>query len=221
MNPHGVKDDPFCNLRHNMVSSQIRSRGISNQRLLKVMQSIPRHLFVPRHLQESAYDDHALPLDNGQTISQPYMVALMTEALCLQADDKVLEIGTGSGYQTAILASLTRSVFTIERLRSLSHMAEKNLRALGYDNIHFVIGDGTLGLPDKAPYNCIIATGSLPQLPENLLAQLDQNGILVAPVGGRSLQKLLCVKRIGTKVETHNLGGCQFVPLIGQNGWSS
>ena len=221
MNPHDVKDDPFRSLRHDMVSSQIRSRGISSPRLLKVMQYIPRHLFVPRHLQKSAYDDHALPLDKGQTISQPYIVALMTEALCLQADDKVLEIGTGSGYQTAILASLAGSVFTIERLRSLSQMAEKNLRTLGYDNIHFVIGDGTLGLSDEAPYNCIIATGSLPQLPETLLAQLDENGILVAPVGERSLQKLLCAKRIGTKVETRDLGGCQFVPLIGQNGWSS
>lgn len=204
-----------------MVSSQIRSRGISNQRLLKVMQCIPRHLFVPRQLQKIAYDDRALPLDEGQTISQPYIVALMTEALCLKGDEKVLEIGTGSGYQTAILASLADSVFTIERLRSLSHMAEKNLQALGYNNIRYVIGDGTLGLPDKAPYNCIIATGSLPQLPETLSAQLDENGILVAPVGGRSLQKLLCVKRIGSKVKRHDLGGCQFVPLIGQNGWSS
>lgn len=221
MNHHDVKDDPFCSLRHNMVSSQIRSRGISNQRLLKVMQCIPRHLFVPRHLQKIAYDDRALPLDEGQTISQPYIVALMTEALCLKGDEKVLEIGTGSGYQTAILASLADSVFTIERLRSLSHMAEKNLQALGYNNIRFVIGDGTLGLPDKAPYNCIIATGSLPQLPETLSAQLDENGILVAPVGERSLQKLLCVKRIGSKVKRHDLGGCQFVPLIGQNGWSS
>ena len=220
MNAHDVKDDPFCSLRHNMVSSQIRLRGISNQRLLKVMQCIPRHLFVPRHLQEIAYDDRALPLDKGQTISQPYIVALMTEALCLKGDEKVLEIGTGSGYQTAILASLADSVFTIERLRSLSHMAEKNLQALGYNNIRFVIGDGTLGLPDEAPYNCIIATGSLRQLPETLFAQLDENGILVAPVGGRSLQKLLSVKRIRSKVKRHDLGGCQFVPLIGKGGWS-
>jgi len=220
MNPHNAKDDPFRSLRHNMVSSQIRLRGISDPRLLQVMQCIPRHLFVPHRLQKIAYDDHALPLDKGQTISQPYIVALMTEALCLKGDEKVLEIGTGSGYQTAILASLADSVFTIECISSLSQIAEKSLQALGYSNIYFAIGDGTLGLPDKAPYNCIIATGSLPQLPETLLAQLDENGILVAPVGGRSLQKLLSVKRIGTKVEKHDLGGCQFVPLIGKNGWS-
>jgi len=221
MNIDYAENDPFRSLRQDMVSSQIRCRGITDPRLLQVMRSIPRHLFVPHHLEKSAYDDRALTLDKAQTISQPYIVALMTEALCVKADDKVLEIGTGSGYQTAILASLAGSLFTIERLRSLSQMAEKNLQALGYSNIRFIIGDGTLGLPDKAPYNCIIASGSFPRLPEALLAQFDENGILVAPVGGRWLQKLLCVKRIGTKVETHDLGGCQFVPLTGKDGWSS
>lgn len=204
-----------------MVKHQLRARGIADEDVLTVMGRVARHLFVPFSLREEAYEDHPLPIGEGQTISQPYIVALMTEALCATGKAKILEIGTGSGYQTAILAELANTVFTVERSSTLSSAAQQRLRDLGYDNIQFVVGDGTLGLPAQAPFDRIIATGSLPRLPQGLLDQLAPDGICVLPVGDRFLQRLLQVKKVGSSVEQHNLGGCCFVPLIGKEGWSS
>ncbi|NIA09844.1 MAG: protein-L-isoaspartate(D-aspartate) O-methyltransferase, partial [Nitrospiraceae bacterium] len=154
-----------------------------------------------------------------QTISQPYIVALMTAALELTGQEKVLEIGTGSGYQTAILAELTRKVYTIERITALSLAAQDRLRKLGYTNVKFFIGDGTVGLPDEAPFDRIIATGGFPRLPVTLLAQLADPGIIVAPVGGRTFQRLLQVRKRGDTFTKVDLGGCRFVPLTGKEGW--
>jgi len=204
-----------------MVKHQLRARGIADEDVLTVMGRVARHLFVPFSLREEAYEDHPLPIGEGQTISQPYIVALMTEALCATGRAKVLEIGTGSGYQTAILAELANTVFTVERSSTLSSAAQQRLRDLRYENIQFVVGDGTLGLSAQAPFDRIIATGSLPRLPQGLLDQLAPDGICVLPVGDRFLQRLLQVKKVGSSVEQHNLGGCCFVPLIGKEGWSS
>ncbi len=204
-----------------MVKHQLRARGIADKDVLAVMGRVARHLFVPSPLREEAYADHPLPIGEGQTISQPYIVALMTEALFVTGGAKVLEIGTGSGYQTAILAELANTVFTVERSSALSSGAQRLLRHLGYENIQFVVGDGTLGLPAETPFDRIIATGSLPCLPQGLLDQLTVDGICVLPVGDRSLQRLLQVKKVGSSVEQHDLGACCFVPLIGKEGWSS
>jgi len=217
-------NDPFATRRHAihaMVKHQLRARGIADEDVLTVMGRVARHLFVPFSLREEAYEDHPLPIGEGQTISQPYIVALMTEALCVTGKAKVLEIGTGSGYQTAILAELANTVFTVERSSTLSSAAQQRLRDLRYENIQFVVGDGTLGLSAQAPFDRIIATGSLPRLPQGLLDQLAPDGICVLPVGDRFLQRLLQVKKVGSSVEQHNLGGCCFVPLIGKEGWSS
>ena len=215
------ESDSFATKRHVMVKRQLRARGIVDEDLLTVMERVARHLFVPFSPGEEAYADHPLPIGEGQTISQPYIVALMTEALCVTGEAKVLEIGTGSGYQTAILAELADTVFTVERSSTLSSGAQRLLRDLGYENIWFVVGDGTLGLTAEAPFDRIIATGSLPCLPQGLLDQLAPDGICVLPVGNRSLQRLLQVKKVGSSVEQRDLGACCFVPLIGKEGWSS
>lgn len=221
MESYQEENDPFVATRYAMVECQLRSRGIVDERVLQVMEQIPRHRFVPALLQEEAYADHPLPIGEGQTISQPYIVALMTQALSLTGAEKVLEIGTGSGYQTAILAELADDVFTIERSFFLSQAAQERLRRLGYANVHFVVGDGTLGLPEEMPFDRILATGSLPRLPQGLLDQLTADGILVLPVGRRSLQRLVQVTRSGSSLKQRDLGACSFVPLIGEEGWSS
>ena len=213
--------DPYAAKRRNMVERQLRARGINDPHVLTAMSEIPRHAFVPPNLRSEAYIDYPLPIGDGQTISQPYIVALMTAALAPRPTDKVLEIGTGSGYQTAILAKLTRTVFTVERAGSLSRTAQQRLNGLGYENVHFIVGDGTLGLSQSAPFHKILATGSLPEIPQKLLNQLSENGILVAPVGERTLQQLLRVQRTGSTFERQNLGTCCFVPLIGEAGWRS
>lgn len=204
-----------------MVEQQIRARGIIEPHVLAALEQIPRHRFVPPSLRYEAYADHPLPIGSGQTISQPYIVAVMTEALSLTPTDKVLEIGTGSGYQTALLATLANKVFTIERSRALLQTAQKRLEHLGYENIVFIIGDGTFGLPEEAPFDKILATGSLPEPPAELLRQLAPNGIFVGPVGGRLLQQLVRVERRGSSYRTQKLGACCFVPLIGKAGWSA
>lgn len=221
MESYHQESDPFATKRHVMVKRQLRARGIADEDLLAVMGRVARHLFIPFSPGEEAYADHPLPIGEGQTISQPYIVALMTEALCVTGKAKVLEIGTGSGYQTAILAELANTVFTVERSSTLSSGAQRLLRHLGYENIQFVVGDGTLGLPAQAPFDRIIATGSLPCLPQGLLDQLTPDGICVLPVGDRSLQRLLQVKKVGSSLKQHDLGACCFVPLIGKEGWSS
>jgi protein-L-isoaspartate(D-aspartate) O-methyltransferase len=207
--------------RQDMVQRQIRARGIRDAKLLGAFSRVPRHEFVPPGQRGMAYDDTPLPIGHGQTISQPYMVALMTEALHVGVGDKVLEVGTGSGYQAAVLAELGCSVHTVEREAALAEQAERRLRRLGYDGVRVHLGDGTLGLPEEAPFQGIVVTAAGPRVPESLLGQLDPaGGRLVIPVGDRSFQELLRVARQGDRFPEERLGGCRFVPLLGEEGWA-
>ena len=213
-------DDPFLALRHEMVEWQIAGRGIRDPRVLEAMRTVPRHFFLPAHREKLAYADQAVPLSLGQTMSQPYMVAAMTEALSLAPDDRVLEIGTGSGYQAAVLAHLAAEVFTVERLPELAEKARERLHDLGLHNVHVEVGDGTLGLPLHAPYDAIVVTAATPSLPPALVDQLgDDGGRLVAPVGDLSFQRLMRYVRVGTELRGEPLMGCRFVPLLGEEGW--
>ncbi|MFQ5535951.1 MAG: protein-L-isoaspartate(D-aspartate) O-methyltransferase [Gemmatimonadota bacterium] len=206
--------------RRRMVETQIRRRGIDDPRLLEALLRVPRERFVPPSARAYAYTDHALSIGNGQTISQPYMVAAMTDALELEGDERVLEIGTGSGYQAAVLAQLARDVYTVERIPELAEHAADLLEELGIRNVHIRVGDGTLGWPEEAPFQGIIVTAAAPDVPPSLLEQLDaEGGRLVAPVGRRSLQELLRIRRDGGLMERETLMGCRFVPLIGEEGW--
>ncbi len=202
-----------------MVERQLRARGIKDERLLAAMERVSRHRFVPEHLQESAYDDCALPIGEGQTISQPYMVAVMTELLELKGDEKVLEVGTGSGYQSALLSLLAGEVFTIERIPSLAARARKILEELGCENVYVIVSDGTIGLPEHAPYDGIIVTAGAPEMPRHYMDQLKINGRLVMPVGSRYSQVLYQVKKTPAGIEKTASTGCVFVPLIGKEGW--
>jgi protein-L-isoaspartate(D-aspartate) O-methyltransferase len=205
-----------------MVDSQIRSRGICDTRLLKIMETLPRHLFIDEALRDQAYNDNPLPIDDGQTISQPYIVALMTEALALEGTEKVLEIGTGSGYQTALLAELAEAVFSIERISSLATRARRNLDSLNYYNVAIRIGDGTYGWKEESPFDAIIVTAGAPQIPKTYLEQLAVGGRLIIPVGGRQSQVLSKITRLSediNDIKKENLGGCRFVDLIGDHGW--
>ncbi|OGK01726.1 MAG: protein-L-isoaspartate O-methyltransferase [Candidatus Raymondbacteria bacterium RIFOXYD12_FULL_49_13] len=205
--------------RQNMVRDQIMRRGIHDDRLITVMLEVPRHEFVDSGMKNQSYSDNALPIGEGQTISQPYMVAHMTDMLAVGQEDRVLEIGTGCGYQTAILAKLGASVCTIERIASLSERAQKNCAQLGLSTIEFRIGDGTGGGPEKAPFDKIITTAGAPAIPETLFSQLAEGGRMVVPVGNRSIQELLVVeKKNGEKRVTQTID-CLFVPLIGKEGW--
>ncbi|MEA3356169.1 MAG: protein-L-isoaspartate(D-aspartate) O-methyltransferase [Candidatus Bipolaricaulota bacterium] len=219
MNRQDSRDDSFARQRKHMVNRQLRSRGIKDPRVLSVMERVPRHLFLPTHLWGDAYADYPVPIGEGQTISQPYMVAIMSQALELTGGEKVLEIGTGVGYQTAILAELSGRVFTVERIPSLAQTAQEKLRSLNYTNIHTSVGDGTVGLPEQAPFDRIMATGSLPRVPEEFKRQLKQGGIIVLPVGGRMQQQLTKIKLTDSGLITRKLGACRFVPLIGEAGW--
>ena len=206
--------------RERMVRNQLIPRGIKDERVLRVMGKIQRHLFVEDALVGEAYNDHPLPIGHKQTISQPYIVALMTEALELDGKEKTLEIGTGSGYQTAILAELSEKVFTIERIRPLMENARSLLNNLGYTNIIFKSYDGTLGWEEYAPFNAIIITAGAPEIPEPLLEQLDEGGRMIIPIGDKFSQEL--IKVIKVKKDSYvkkNLGGCRFVDLIGVHGW--
>lgn len=214
--------DRYARLRKKMVDSQIRARGLRDERVLAAMEKIPRHLFVEPALVDQAYNDTPLPIGEGQTISQPYMVALMTEALALTGKEKVLEIGTGSGYQTAILAELAEQVFSIERIAPLAAAARKILDQLGYYNVAIRVGDGSLGWREEAPFDAIIVTAGAPRIPRPLVEQLAIGGRLVVPVGGRFTQELYRVTRLSADpndVETEALGGCRFVDLVGEHGW--
>ena len=211
---------PRADERLRMVEYQIAARGIRDQRVLSAMKEVPRHLFVPPPYNKSAYEDCPLPIGNGQTISQPYIVALMTELLALRPTDSVLEIGAGCGYQAAILAALVRRVTTIERIPEVAGLARANLAAVGSTNVEVIVGDGTLGYPQKAPYEGIIITAATPVVPQPLIEQLAEGGRLVAPVGGRDIQELKRLrKKDGSITEEHH-GGVRFVPLIGECGWS-
>ena len=208
--------------RMKMVTSQLISRGITDEKVLKAMEKIPRHLFVDEGLHDQAYADNPLPIGERQTISQPYIVALMTEALELTGHEKVLEIGTGSGYQTAILAELADRVFSIERIASLADRARKVLDSLGYYNVLIRVGDGTYGWKEESPFDAIIVTAGAPHVPKTLFDQLIVGGRLIVPTGDRHTQKLLKLTRTSNeldKAETKDLGGCRFVNLIGEYGW--
>jgi len=209
----------YAKLREVMVTSQLISRGITDIRVLEAMNKVPRHLFMPQALRERAYEDVALPIGEGQTISQPYMVAVMTELLELGGDEKVLEIGTGSGYQAALLSELARAVFTIERVPVLADEARARLAGLGYNNVIVLTGDGSKGLEDKAPFDRIIITAAAPELPELIVKQLKEDGIIVAPVGERFSQVVIRGrKKKGVLAEEFHTP-CVFVPLLGEYGW--
>lgn len=221
MNVAAKITDEMSIQRQRMVDRLRDHYQIRDQRILEVMSQLPRHLFVPAAIKSQAYNDNALPIAGGQTISQPFIVARMTELLELKGDEKILEIGSGSGYQTAILASLAKKVFAIERLGHLAHDAEARLAALGFRNVVLKSGDGTNGWDAYHPYDAMLVAAGGPEIPEPLIRQLKVGGRLIVPVGGdRKSQVLTRVTRTanGTKVET--FGGCAFVPLIGEHGWS-
>lgn len=210
----------YKELRESMVSGQLISRGIKDQRVLEAMRKVPRHLFVEKSLQHSAYDDMALPISGHQTISQPYMVAIMTELLELKGTEKVLEIGTGSGYQAAVLAELAEEVYTIERIPSLAEKAKLLFETLNYTNIHVKVGDGSLGWPEASPFDRIIITAASPKLPEPLIGQLALEGIIVIPVGSKYSQQLLRARKTKDGLVKDYHTPCMFVPLIGEQGWA-
>jgi len=207
-----------------MVDTQIRVRGVSDQRVLKAMQKIPRHLFVDEGLIDQAYNDNPLPIERRQTISQPYIVALMSEAMALTGREKVLEIGTGSGYQTALLAELAERVFSIDRIAVLATGARRILDALSYYNVAIRVGDGTYGWREESPFEAIMVTAGAPRIPRLLIEQLAVGGRLVVPVGSRNSQALLKLTRMSEDPEDlkqEDLGGCRFVDLIGEHGWEN
>ena len=209
----------YATARNRMVESQLISRGIKDTRVLDTMRKVPRHRFVEEALYSQAYNDHPLPIGDKQTISQPYMVALMTEALDLRGPEKVLEIGTGSGYQTAILAELAEKIYSIERIRTLSNKAQRILDDLGYFNVVLKVGDGSLGLKEEAPFDAIMVTAGSPDVPQPLVDQLAMGGRLVVPVGDRYTQALMKIVRVKEGITKTDLGGCRFVNLLGTHGW--
>jgi protein-L-isoaspartate(D-aspartate) O-methyltransferase len=206
-------------MRARMVDEQIARRGVRDERVLAAMRDVPRHEFVGPRETFAAYWDRALPIEQGQTISQPYMVAAMTEALALPQHSRVLEIGTGSGYQAAVLSLIADDVISVERHEPLARDARERLDRLGYRNVRVVVGDGTLGWADTAPYDGILVTAGAPAVPEMLRQQLAEGGRLVIPVGDEHLQRLLVVTRAGDRFEERRGETCAFVPLIGQNAW--
>lgn len=205
--------------REHMVESQLARRGIKDKRVLEAMRQVPRHLFIPEDMRSLAYCDGPLPIGHGQTISQPYIVALMTELLELTGQEKVLEIGTGSGYQAAILSRLARQVYSLERHAALAQQAEKVLTQLGYDNVVVRMGNGTLGWPEHSPYEAIIITAAAPEVPQPLPDQLADGGRLVAPVGSQWSQVLVKVRRQSDLLIRERLTAVAFVPLVGEYGW--
>jgi protein-L-isoaspartate(D-aspartate) O-methyltransferase len=213
----------YSHRRNMMVENHIAARGIHSQLVLDAMRAVPREDFLPQHLREFAYKDAPLPIAEGQTISQPYIVALMTEALALKGGETVLEIGTGSGYAAAVLAQIAAEVYTVERIRQLADTAATVLSDLGYTNVHVQHGDGTRGWEDHAPYDAIVVTAGGPEVPESLRSQLKIGGRLVIPVGiDRRLQELVRVTRVSeSEYKTNNIADVRFVPLVGEQGWAA
>jgi protein-L-isoaspartate(D-aspartate) O-methyltransferase len=208
-------DDRYQKARIRMVETQIRSRGVSDPRVLEAMEKIPRHRFVPGNQISGAYDDHPLPIGYGQTISQPYIVALMTECLKLESDDQVLEVGTGSGYQAAILSLLVKKVFSIEIIEPLGLSAKQRLKDLGYSNVEVRIGDGYRGWPEEAPFDAIIVTAAPETIPQPLIDQLANGGRMVIPVGAY-YQELILLSKIDGKVEERSIASVRFVPMVSE-----
>jgi protein-L-isoaspartate(D-aspartate) O-methyltransferase len=215
----GSEGDAYTDDRRVMVESQLRNRGIRDQRVLDAMLEVPRHLFVPPEYRSQAYGDHPIPIGEGQTISQPFIVAVSLQALALTGSESVLEVGTGSGYQTALLAELARSVYSVERHAALAHSAEIILSQQGLDNVRVVIGDGSNGLSEFAPYGAILVSAAAPSVPQSLLDQLSDNGRMVIPVGPPHAQELQLVRKQDGKRVVKALEGCRFVPLIGAEGY--
>jgi protein-L-isoaspartate(D-aspartate) O-methyltransferase len=216
----GNGTQPFATERFSMVESQLRQRGIRDERLLAAMSKVPRHDFVSQQNWNEAYADHPIPIAEKQTTSQPYMIAAMIQAAEIKPEDRVLEIGAGSGYQTAVLAELASQVFAVERYASLAETAQKTLERLGYRNAKIVTGDGSLGLAEAAPFDAIIVSAAAPRIPQALMGQLAVGGRLLIPVGESDQQVLQLVQRNedgSTSVRT--LEGCRFVPLIGEQGF--
>jgi len=211
--------DPFYHARQRMVEDQITRRGVSDARVLKAMRALPRHLFVDSEFHDEAYADHPLPIGDGQTISQPYIVALMTASLDLKGDEKVLEIGTGSGYQAALLGRLAREVHTVELVPRLAENARGILEGLRIRNVSVHVGDGSLGWPDEAPFDRIIATAAAPRVPDAYLGQLKPDGKMVIPVGARWRQMLELWTRQGDEPIKEEILPVVFVPLLGAEGW--
>jgi protein-L-isoaspartate(D-aspartate) O-methyltransferase len=217
-NPDATRDQ-FTSARRAMVEDQVRRRGVASPRVLEAMLSVPRHEFVPAEFQADAYADKPLPIGEGQTISQPFMVGAMTQALDLTGSERVLEIGTGSGYQAAVLSLLAREVISIESHTSLALAAQERLARLGYANVHVHNGDGSLGFADAAPYDAILIAAAAPEIPPLLASQLCDGGRLVIPVGSQENQELLQARKESGVLHTRALFDCKFVPLLGRYGW--
>jgi len=215
-----MNKENFARTRLKMVEEQVVARGVKDARVIAAMRKVPRHLFVEEALQNQAYSDRPLPIGEKQTISQPYMVALMSEALQLTGKEKVLEIGAGSGYQTAILAEMARQVFSVERILSLTMKARMLLINLGYTNVEVKFSDGTEGWIGESPFDAIIVTAGSPDIPQPLVDQLAVGGRLVIPVGDESVQDLIRLTKTEEGIKREDLGGCRFVKLIGRHGWS-
>lgn len=216
MNREAIK---YERQRDDMVNHQLKPRGINDPNVLEALRTVPRHLFVSEALRDQAYGDYPLPIGEQQTISQPYIVAEMTQALELNKDDRVLEIGTGSGYQAAVLAEIVFRVYTMERIRALYIQARKLLDRLNYHNIIMRCSDGTTGWQDESPFNAIMVTAGAPEVPEKLLDQLATGGRMIVPVGNQHSQDLIKITKDKDGIHRSNLGGCRFVKLIGAQGW--
>ena len=214
------KEHDYTSARLVMVRSHLQRRGITDARVLQAMREVPRHLFVPPEWRHEAYSDRPLPIGDEQTISQPYMVAIMTQSLALQGHEHVLEIGTGSGYQAAVLSRLAAHVSSIEYFADLADSARALLQRLGYINVDVIVGDGGLGLPAQAPYDGIIVAAAAPHVPQPLLAQLAEGGRLVIPVGSATSQELFIITRRGDDYAQERYVPCRFVPLLGEEGWA-
>lgn len=215
MNPSRLDESDFERLRLQMVERQLRKRGIADEKVLAAMAHVPRHRFVGEASRWASYEDEPLPIGSGQTISQPYMVARMTELAQVDGESRVLEVGTGSGYQAAVLAEMAGKVWSIERHPELAERARETLVELGYSNVHVVVGDGSLGLPEEAPFDGIVVTAAAPEVPAALLEQLADGGRLIIPVGGSFGQRLRVIRRRGPDFAETDVLGCRFVPLIG------
>jgi protein-L-isoaspartate(D-aspartate) O-methyltransferase len=216
-----IQIDPFLAQRRSMVDSQLRARGIRDERVLTAMFRVPRHEFISAEYRDQAYEDHPIPIGEGQTLSQPYIVAIMLEALALKPTDTVLEIGTGSGYQTALLAELTRQIYSVERHASLARTAQATLARLGYTNVEVLLGDGSHGVPERAPFDAVIVSAAAPEIPRSLFEQLGEGGRMVIPVGPAHAQELQLVRKHSGQPVITSLEGCRFVPLIGSEGYPS
>ena len=209
----------FDEQRFRMVETQLKARGLIDERLLAAFGKVPRHLFVPKEVRQDAYVDHPLPIGAGQTISQPYIVALMIDCLCLQGHERVLEIGSGSGYQTALLAELALEVYSIERVPELLHAVRERLLTLGCHNVHLATGNGSLGWPDHAPFDAILVSAAAPRVPAPLVAQLAEGGRMAVPIGTPQAQMLVQVEKRRGALHQKDIASCVFVPLIGAHGW--